>query len=207
MIEPTCAADARRHRRRCQILEIAREAFLTNGYDQTSMSDIATRLGGSKGTLWNYFTSKEEIFTTVVETATQALHSECACLSVRTGDLRGVLTTFCAELLRITLAPERLALQRLVESEACRFPDLAKSYYALGPEALHKRLGAYMRAQMDACHLRYVDPIIAAKTLTALVLSDYQRTYLLYPNEKHTPNEFVTHAEFAVDSFLRIFAV
>src|SRR3954464_10654712 len=48
--------------RRELILDVASEVFLKEGYAATSMSEIAARLGGSKGTLYNYFKSKEELF-------------------------------------------------------------------------------------------------------------------------------------------------
>ena len=43
-------------------MSVAREVFFEHGYSATSMSAIAARLGGSKGTLYNYFRSKEELF-------------------------------------------------------------------------------------------------------------------------------------------------
>jgi len=44
------------------ILEAAEKLFLTNGYEDTTMDDIATEAEFSKGTLYNYFTSKEELY-------------------------------------------------------------------------------------------------------------------------------------------------
>jgi TetR/AcrR family transcriptional repressor of mexJK operon len=52
----------RRDKRREAILDVARSVFSEEGYAATSMSSIAARLGGSKGTLYNYFKSKEELF-------------------------------------------------------------------------------------------------------------------------------------------------
>src|ERR1035437_5854149 len=51
-----------RDERRENILKVAREVFFEQGYTAASMSTIAARLGGSKGTLYNYFKSKEELF-------------------------------------------------------------------------------------------------------------------------------------------------
>src|SRR5580698_6331993 len=51
-----------RDQRREAILKVAREVFFEQGYTAASMSAIAARLGGSKGTLYNYFKSKEELF-------------------------------------------------------------------------------------------------------------------------------------------------
>src|ERR1700746_2932734 len=48
--------------RREAIIEVARQVFFEEGYAAASMSTIAARLGGSKGTLYNYFKSKEELF-------------------------------------------------------------------------------------------------------------------------------------------------
>jgi AcrR family transcriptional regulator len=49
------------------ILRAAGELFFEKGYGGTSMSMIAARVGGSKGTLYNYFTSKKELFAAQVQ--------------------------------------------------------------------------------------------------------------------------------------------
>lgn len=57
-------------KKRQQILESATQAFCELGYDAATMSIIAARVGGSKGTLYNHFPSKEELLlATMVEAA------------------------------------------------------------------------------------------------------------------------------------------
>src|ERR1700722_2359782 len=51
-----------RDSRREAILDVAAEVFMDVGYSAASMSMIAARVGGSKGTLYNYFKNKEELF-------------------------------------------------------------------------------------------------------------------------------------------------
>lgn len=51
----------RAQKRRQHILECATQVFCELGYDEASMSAIAARVGGSKGTLYNYFPSKEKL--------------------------------------------------------------------------------------------------------------------------------------------------
>lgn len=46
---------------RRQILDVALELFTENGYDKTSLRDIAERLGTSKAALYYYFQRKEDI--------------------------------------------------------------------------------------------------------------------------------------------------
>ena len=59
---PQSRREERRDERRDGILDVARDCFLADGYAATSMSTIAARLGGSKGTLYNYFKSKDEVY-------------------------------------------------------------------------------------------------------------------------------------------------
>jgi len=53
--------------RREAILAMAKTVFQESGFDQTSMSAIAARLGSSKATLYRYFPSKEALFTELVQ--------------------------------------------------------------------------------------------------------------------------------------------
>ncbi|MFT3998253.1 MAG: helix-turn-helix domain-containing protein, partial [Asticcacaulis sp.] len=53
--------------RREAILDVASRIFLEEGFDAASMSAIAARVGGSKGTLYNYFKNKEELFEAFVD--------------------------------------------------------------------------------------------------------------------------------------------
>src|SRR5271156_5851669 len=62
MVKLASATSPKRDQRREAIMSVAREVFFELGYSATSMSSIAARLGGSKGTLYNYFKSKEELF-------------------------------------------------------------------------------------------------------------------------------------------------
>ena len=59
-------ADAIDTAKRRQIIEGARQVFLTQGFDAASMGEIARQAGVSKGTLYVYFTSKEELFGAIV---------------------------------------------------------------------------------------------------------------------------------------------
>ena len=54
---------------RGRIVEAALAVFSEKGYHQTTMDDIARRLGVSKGALYLYFASKEELFKGCYETA------------------------------------------------------------------------------------------------------------------------------------------
>ena len=49
-------------RRREEILDAAASLFAQHGYRSTDMEYVAAALGIAKGTIYRYFTSKEELF-------------------------------------------------------------------------------------------------------------------------------------------------
>lgn len=58
--------------RRKQIVEAARVRFTRHGFAGTSMADIVTESGLSTGSIYRYFTSKDEIVIAVCEQGTEA---------------------------------------------------------------------------------------------------------------------------------------
>lgn len=54
--------------RRAELLTASRAVFAELGYHQTGISDIVDRVGCSRGTFYNYFDSKREVFAAVLET-------------------------------------------------------------------------------------------------------------------------------------------
>jgi len=62
-----------REEAKSKILEAAFQEFSEKGFHQTTMEDVAKRVGVSKGALYLYFNSKEELFKGIYEKAPQAL--------------------------------------------------------------------------------------------------------------------------------------
>lgn len=53
--------------RRNEIVSASRSLFLSQGYENTKMEDVITKLQIAKGTIYYYFSSKEELLEAVVE--------------------------------------------------------------------------------------------------------------------------------------------
>ena len=68
-VAPACAAPRRERRKEArpgELLEAALDLFVEKGYAATRAEEVAVRAGVSKGTLFLYFPSKEELFKAVV---------------------------------------------------------------------------------------------------------------------------------------------
>ncbi|MBB3691971.1 TetR/AcrR family transcriptional regulator [Sphingomonas sp. BK580] len=167
-----------REARRAAIVAVARQAFLENGYAATSMSTIASELGGSKGTLWAYFPSKEELFAAVLDdvTATFRMHLEDALRPGR--DCRTTLVDFAQRFLGKMTNADTLRLSRLIIGEGGRFPEVGRLFYESGPRRVLERLSAYLAECVAAGQLRACDTTDAAVVLVQLIQS--QQTFVLW---------------------------
>lgn len=65
---PTKRVQRKRARRIQEILTNAAELFGKQGYDAVSLDDVAARLDVTKGSLYYYFSSKDELSTAAIET-------------------------------------------------------------------------------------------------------------------------------------------
>ncbi len=57
--------------RRSEIVATACQLFLSKGYDRTTMQDVMRHLGIAKGTIYHYFSSKEELLEAVIDSVAE----------------------------------------------------------------------------------------------------------------------------------------
>jgi AcrR family transcriptional regulator len=60
--------------RKVQILDAARDLFFTKGFEGTTVEDIAERTELSKGAIYLYFPSKEEIYVSIMHEGSKILY-------------------------------------------------------------------------------------------------------------------------------------
>ena len=70
---------------RQRILDVASELFATQGYDATSLREIADRMGFTKAALYYHFKSKDEILKALVEPAYELVSELIERLETATG--------------------------------------------------------------------------------------------------------------------------
>ncbi|MEJ7934530.1 TetR/AcrR family transcriptional regulator [Sphingobium sp. AN558] len=198
--------EARRIDRREAILTVAERSFMEHGYAGTTMSAIAASLGGSKGTLWNHFPSKEELFAAVLERATTDYRLRLSQILDPGEQAIDTLRHFCVSFLEKITSPESIALYRLVASEAGRFPEIGHIFYQHAPRHTRHLLAAYIAGATERGQLRACDPELAARALTTLVMSGCHQQ-LLWGLIDTAPADLIAgDAEFATDLFMRAYA-
>lgn len=168
------AESGRSARKRRAILEAAREIFLRNGYGGTSMDEIAALAAVSKQTVYKHFADKERLFAAIITgeiDATETLtHAMVAALS-ESEDIATDLRQFARRHVSEVTQPHLIQLRRIIIAEAERFPELARTWYASGPERAHATLADQFRALVRRGLLRMDDPLLAAQHFNWLILS------------------------------------
>jgi AcrR family transcriptional regulator len=193
-----------KEKRRAAIIEIAKRSFLKNGYEGTAMSAIAREMGGSKGTLWNYFRSKEQLFAAVIESMASAFKLFTSMALNPEQDIATVLINFCENFIFRISSPEPIALQRLIVSQTDRFPEIGRIFSDHGPAVNKLMMANYLGQQMLAGVIPVDDPEEAAGMLLDLCTAGYHDEVLYGLRLKDEEIEIKQAAKVA-KHFLRCF--
>jgi AcrR family transcriptional regulator len=167
---------ARRWRRRkdarpAEIVDAALEVFAERGFSAARLDDVAARAGISKGTLYLYFPSKEELFKAVVR---QALLPNLArverLLREHPGPAAAQVELMIGQIGALLQNTRLGAIPKLIIAESGNFPELARFYLE---EVIQRGLGLFatvLERGIASGELRPVDVGHGARTLVAPVL-------------------------------------
>ncbi|CFX31116.1 Transcriptional regulator, TetR family [Candidatus Filomicrobium marinum] len=148
--------------KRRQIMEGARQLFLTHGFDAASMGEIARVAGVSKGTLYVYFENKESLFEAIVEDERAGQAQQVFALDASDHNVEAVLTRLGDAYVRFLCQPSAMSALRTVIGIAERMPEIGRKFYEFGPQYGIQRLSQYLEAQVKAGVVAIDDCEVAA---------------------------------------------
>ncbi len=202
-MEPT--SESRSNRKRQLLLNAATEIFLDNGYDGTTMEDVAMKAAVSKPTVYRFFSDKERLFAEIVRATTGEI-DELVRLVVETmaeqTDVESALIVLARRFLSALMQPRVLRLRRLVMANAERFPDVGRSWYEHGFDRVLATLGASFRSLSDRKLLRVDDPMLAASHFVGMLLWIPINKAMYTGDYRSRPGELERVAVAAVRAFL-----
>ncbi len=121
--------ERRKEARPGELLDAALDLFVEKGFAATRAEEVATRAGVSKGTLFLYFPSKEELFKAVVrENIVGRVNEGFAELETFQGSTAAMLRFAMLEWWNRVGATKASGITKLVMSEARNFPEIADFY-------------------------------------------------------------------------------
>jgi len=164
--------------RRTEILAAATKVFFEEGYGRATMDQVLARIGGSKRTLYNYFSSKEDLFAAIVTNVSDRVLTALR-PPLDADDIKETLVTMGVSYLSVLLSPDGLALYRAMISEAPHFPELARTFFANGPGRASNHLSEFFREQKKRGVLNVDNPQLAAEQFLGMVRGDIHPTTVL----------------------------
>lgn len=156
----------RKEARPGEIVEAALEVFAEKGFAAARLEDIAARAGVSKGALYLYFETKQDLFAAVVRQAVApniaAVEAMAAGLDAPFADIARLIFARVAQVMKETKIS---AVAKMVIAESRNFPDLARIWHDdVVSRALGFLCGLIVRAQ-EKGEVRPGDPRIHALSL------------------------------------------
>lgn len=169
---PSAAASTKRERRKearpGELLEAALDLFVEKGFAATRVDEVAARAGVSKGTLFLYFPSKEELFKAVVRQSIAGRFEEWAQeLETFEGDTADLLR-YCYKVWWERIGSTKASgITKLIFSEAQNFPEILLFYQQeviLPGQALVRRIveRGIARGEVRPVPLDYIVHVVLA---------------------------------------------
>jgi TetR/AcrR family transcriptional repressor of mexJK operon len=189
-----------------ELLDVAAEIFISEGFSAASTNEIARRANSSKTTFYSRFPTKEHLFLAVIERRINGIFQQVAGSLPEERPIEETLQKFGSALIRLALSKEQIALIRVVSMEAARFPELGKRYYELGPKRAEERLAAYLRKQVEGGRLLNEDTRQMAQHFVSLVSGGPVRWFVLgFDPIPMSKNAIHKHLDSAVLIFMRAY--
>jgi AcrR family transcriptional regulator len=191
--------------RREAILTVALQVFREKGYSAASMAEISGRLGGSKGTLYSYFNSKEELFATAMLERVATIAGPILDILKREPDVKKALGSYTHELMRALVSAEVLDFRRIAIADGFR-SGLGKLLYEKGSQVAWQAFADFFVAKAREGVFRDADPWQAAMHMEALCGAGVVQRLLEGAIDRVSDEEIRSAAHAAVDVFLRAYA-
>jgi len=152
-----------------ELLDAALHVFAENGLAKARVEDIAARAGVSKGTVYLYFDSKEELFReTVRDRIARTLEALEA--AAPPGDPVARIQRFIEAYWRHLRRPMFASIYRLILADLPQFPGITQFY---GEEISGKVIelaAQVVQEGIERGRFRPIDPMVAARMIVGLIV-------------------------------------
>jgi AcrR family transcriptional regulator len=153
-----------------QILDAALSVFAEHGIDAAKLEEIAARAGVSKGTIYLYFPSKEELFREVVRQRVGPAIANADKASLLEGTAEAQLKTYLKHQWECLGEDDSEGWIRLVTLELHKYPDLAAFHWDEVVTRSNRILSDIISRGIASGEFRETDPHTAVQMIKALIL-------------------------------------
>lgn len=185
-----------------QVLDGARQVFLSDGFEGASVDDIAKAAGVSKATLYSYFPDKRLLFVEVAR-------SQCAAQAETALDMLDMdaaapdfLRALATEMIAFITSDFGKQIFRIFVAETERFPELGRQFYESGTLLVQKSLVTFLQKAAKRGEVVIDDYELAAQQFYHLCKVDIFERAIFNVAEDFSQREKDRVIEGAVTMFL-----
>jgi AcrR family transcriptional regulator len=187
--------------RHAELLNCALDMFLDRGYEQTTIEAIAAAVSMTKRTIYARYDDKAALFRAAVQHAIErSIVPEQALRSLETDDLEATLVAVARMRVAHVMTREGLKLQRIINTESYRFPDIFTAANRQATAPVIEFLADLLRRHRAAGAISVARPRMAASAFLSLVVGGPVR--IIASGNRLDSDELEDRIAFSVALFL-----
>lgn len=189
-------------RKIAKILAAARTEFFANGFSGASIESIAALAEVSKVTIYNWFSTKENLFVEVVKEECRHMSENLVGESSKTRSLRETLIAAAEHMLGALTNEEKVRFDRILAAEVNRDPRIGEFFLDNGPRTILKNLVDLLKSSQEKGEIQSTDLISSAEMFMSLVMGRIDLFLRYGENIKLTTPQKRERARKAVDAWM-----
>jgi AcrR family transcriptional regulator len=189
--------------KREQILDGAKRVFMRLGFDAASMNDITREAGVSKGTIYVYFQSKDDLFAAIMERERMSLAASMRDLLEGSEEVEDGLFRFGVAFTQRVTSVETISAMRTMISVASRMPLLSQRFFQGDSMNIGFFLERFFLRQIARGALQVADVSMASRHFIDLCSGTFLKMRLFgHMAEPPRTEEIEKHVASAVKLFM-----
>lgn len=186
------------------LLHTAGRLFLDKGYGKVSLEMIAREAHVAVRTIYVKFGGKSGLFNAVVEQKRAAYFSTMPALQTDMRPLPVILADFGVLFMQLITMPAAIHLNRMVIAEAANSPELAETFYKVGPGQTREMLTRFFsRPDIAPLFRTGLTPDLLSMHLLNCLLGDQLSRLLFMPPAQPDVAQLRKLVAVRLDLFLR----
>lgn len=181
-------------------VKVAGDLFLEHGYAGVSVNSVVERVGGSNRDLYAQFGDKEGLFRKVISGICYEVLEPLQGLPQDGSSTEKALLTFGRLFLKVLLSPRVVALQRLVMSEAKRYPEFIVTFTEQGPFSAYRIAGELLKERAARGEIVIGNSRVMGALFCDMLIADLQ--FRLISGIAVTPEQIEERVQLGVSTFL-----
>lgn len=182
------------------IIQTVGDMFLEHGYSRVSINAIIAQIGGSKRDLYAQFGDKEGLFRCVIADVCRQVLDPLKALPVDGETIEQALKSFGTIFLSVLLSDRVIALQKLVLSEASRYPEFAQTFVELGPVSAYRLAAEILTKKSAEGEIKVTQPQVMGALFCDMLISDLQ--FKIISGGRVSEQQIEERVQMAVSVFL-----